>query len=196
MDIINFSGTGRLSAGVNEWGTPIKPGQRVDSVRRTYFGCAATCWYTRSSHSGRQKCFEYMFETFLRGIALENVWERVRTFAKRVQRSQNVNESYADRVERVTTCDRILPHPGHTLMPHVYVWLRHERVRPPVCPSARNPVCYVLIRGIPFIFGTDTIHEIVISCALFLGKMVKFQSHSGRSYCKCWPLTLMWCHGY
>ena len=48
-------------------------------------------------------------------------WERVRTCsnAKHVQHLQNGKESHAHHVRRVTTCDKILPHVGHTLMPHI-----------------------------------------------------------------------------
>ena len=56
---------------------------------------------------------------FFGGLACENVSWHFRTFPKRVQHSQNIWESRVNLVGRVTTCNKVLPHAGHTLTPRV-----------------------------------------------------------------------------
>ena len=123
MDVITFAGVPRDYRHAyrvsNEWITPAKLVRRATSAPQTHLWCATTCQLTRCSHAGQRKSFVRVQNIF-GGLVRENVSWRVRTFPKRVQRSQNVWESCVYRVGRVTMCGKILPHAGHTLTPHVY----------------------------------------------------------------------------
>ena len=94
--------------------SPEKLVTRSTNVPRTCYNVRTHATHTMIG----EKSFVHV-QNFFRSLACENESGRVRTFAKRVERSQNVNVSCADRVGRVTTCDKILPHVGHTLMPHI-----------------------------------------------------------------------------
>ena len=70
------------------------------------------CQLTCCSHAGQLKSFVH-FQRIFGGLAYENVSWRVKMFLKHVQHSQNVWELCINRVGRVMTCDKILPHAGH-----------------------------------------------------------------------------------
>ena len=92
----------------------------VTITLRMYLRCATTCpltWWPVKKVLYVQK--------FFRSLMCENESGLVRRFVKCVQCLQNVRESCANRV-RCVTCDKILPHVGHTSMLHVWVWLRHN----------------------------------------------------------------------
>ena len=123
MYVITFAGVRRSSACLpceqrvkNAPETCSTCDLRSTNVPRTYYNVST---HAHAAHTlVSWKGFVHV-QKFFGGLACENVWWRVRTFPKRVQRSQNVWESCVDRVGRVTTCDKILPQAGHTLTPHV-----------------------------------------------------------------------------
>ena len=104
------------------WGTSEERPRNLLDVLPALFERTSNVFQRVRSHAAHTLVGEKSFvhaQNVFRSLACENESRRVRTFAKHVQRWQNVTESCADRVGRVTTCDKILPHVGHTLKPHV-----------------------------------------------------------------------------
>ena len=103
MDVINFASF-RIPT---VWATSEERPRNLLDVYPAFYERTSDVLQFGRSHATHtltgEKCFVYV-QFFFRSLACENESGRFRTFAKRVERSQNVNVSCAD---RVMTCDDV-----------------------------------------------------------------------------------------
>ena len=106
----------------NEWRTPAKLVRCVTSAPQMYSGCATTCQLTRCSHAGQLNKFCASSKLFW----WPSVWEHVMMCYNVTQTCTAFTKHMGIMRRPCRACDKILPHAGHTLMPHIWVWLRHK----------------------------------------------------------------------